>query len=288
MKYLQITFHITPLSTDAADLVMALSASCGLESFLADETEALTGYVQENAFDQEALEEVLSCFPMPETKVTFSIAAAEDKNWNEEWEQNGFEPVLINNKILIHSTYHHDLPQAEYHIIINPEQAFGTGSHDTTSMIMGRLLDMDLTGKKVLDAGCGTGILGIFASMQGASEVMGYDIDNWSVRNSLKNLELNGITNMQILEGDAGILSARHNAFDLVLANINKNILLHDMPSFTQCMAPNAEIIFSGFYTADAEDIKTKAQSLGLQYIDATERNDWMSLRFILLPHLPA
>lgn len=279
MKYQEIAFNITPYNEDAADLVAALSAEAGLESFIPADN-GLKGYARDIEFSREALDGILDSFPMPGVAVTYTVREAEDKNWNEDWEQHGFRPILIAGKVLIHSEAHTDLPHAEYDICINPRQAFGTGSHQTTEMIITRLLGMDLNGKKVLDAGCGTGILGIFSVMRGAQSVLGYDIDDWSVRNTEDNVRLNGISAMRVVEGDASVLTGSTERYDLILANINCNILLQDMPAFTEVLAQDGTLILSGFFTEDIPALCKKAAQLGLQLVDTTEKDNWASLLF--------
>ncbi len=197
-------------------------------------------------------------------KVTYRLAEAEDKNWNEEWERNGFEPVRIADRILIHSPEHHNLSPAEYDIVIDPHQAFGTGTHHTTGMILERLLGMDLGHKTVLDAGCGTGVLGIFCTLKGAKSVWAYDIDRWSVDNTKENMLLNGVKNMEVVEGNASILQGK-DAFDLILANINRNILLADLPSFVSVMHAGSQMILSGFYVEEYTFACAKSEKLGAE-----------------------
>ena len=246
MKYLELDFIISPYSRDAADILMALVADAGLESFV-DTPQGVKGYVQTGLFERSVLDSLTDIFPMNGVKVTYRLAEAEDKNWNEEWERNGFEPVRIADRILIHSPEHHNLSPAEYDIVIDPHQAFGTGTHHTTGMILERLLGMDLGHKTVLDAGCGTGVLGIFCTLKGAKSVWAYDIDRWSVDNTKENMLLNGVKNMEVVEGNASILQGK-DAFDLILANINRNILLADLPSFVSVMHAGSQMILSGFY----------------------------------------
>lgn len=200
MKYLELDFIISPYSRDAADILIALVADAGLESFV-DTPQGVKGYVQTGLFERSVLDSLTDIFPMDGVKVTYRLAEAEDKNWNEEWERNGFEPVRIADRILIHSPEHHSLSPAEYDIVIDPHQAFGTGTHHTTGMILERLLGMDLGHKTVLDAGCGTGVLGIFCTLKGAKSVWAYDIDRWSVDNTKENMLLNGVKTWKWLKG---------------------------------------------------------------------------------------
>ena len=278
MKYLEVTFTTHPCNETVNDVVSALAGEIGFESFVECEA-GVQAYIQQTLFDEEALKEMIASFPLPDTTVKYTIKEAEDKNWNEEWERNGFEPVRIADRILIHSPEHHNLSPAEYDIVIDPHQAFGTGTHHTTGMILERLLGMDLGHKTVLDAGCGTGVLGIFCTLKGAKSVWAYDIDRWSVDNTKENMLLNGVKNMEVVEGNASILQGK-DAFDLILANINRNILLADLPSFVSVMHAGSQMILSGFYVEDMPLLVQKAKSLGLNYLNHTEKENWATLLF--------
>lgn len=279
MKYFELDFKITPFSTDAADLLMTLVGEAGLESFVETE-DGFKGYAQERLFHQETLDEMVEAFPFIDHQVTYTIVEAEDKNWNEQWEKEGFKPVVIADRVLV--TNQQDAASSyDYKIIIDPHQAFGTGGHQTTGMIIERLLHMDLAGLDVLDAGCGTGILSIFALMRGAKHVFAYDIDNWSVRNTLENVALNSVAPIDVVEGDASVLTEGL-SYDVVLANINRNILLTDMPAFRSVMHKGSRLVLSGFYVEDIESLKAKAAELGLTFVNQTERENWASLMFEL------
>lgn len=279
MKYFELDFKITPFSTDAADLLMTLVGEAGLESFVETE-DGFKGYAQERLFHQEALDEMVEAFPFIDHQVTYTIVEAEDKNWNEQWEKEGFKPVVIADRVLV--TNQQDAASSyDYKIIIDPHQAFGTGGHQTTGMIIERLLHMDMAGLDVLDAGCGTGILSIFALMRGAKHVFAYDIDNWSVRNTLENVALNSVTPIDVVEGDASVLTEGL-SYDVVLANINRNILLADMPAFRSVMHKGSRLVLSGFYVEDIESLKAKAAELGLTFVNQTECENWASLMFEL------
>ena len=279
MKYFELDFKITPFSTDAADLLMTLVGEAGLESFVETE-DGFKGYAQERLFHQEALDEMVEAFPFIDHQVSYTIVEAEDKNWNEQWEKEGFKPVVIADRVLV--TNQQDAASSyDYKIIIDPHQAFGTGGHQTTGMIIERLLHMDMAGLDVLDAGCGTGILSIFALMRGAKHVFAYDIDNWSVRNTLENVALNSVAPIDVVEGDASVLT-EDLSYDVVLANINRNILLADMSAFRSVMHKGSRLVLSGFYVEDIESLKAKAAELGLTFVNQTERENWASLMFEL------
>lgn len=284
MKYIQVKFTAEPDSQDVRDIIAALAAEVGFDSFT-DEPDGLVGYCQEDLFNKETLTEVIQSLPIPDVKVSFEAAKAEDKNWNEEWEKAGFDPIIIDDRCAIicknmeedaTATY----PQLEkipMKITIDAQQAFGTGTHETTQMIVSLLLNQDLKEKRVLDCGCGTGILGIVAAKCGAKEVVSYDIDEWSVRNAEHNAELNGVE-LDVLEGDRRVLSHVSGVFDIILANINRNIILEDIDEFVSVMTTESKIILSGFYEQDAEAIIQKANELGLKENQRLLNHDWCCL----------
>lgn len=280
MRYYQVTFSIAPDTRDARDILSALSASAGFESFTEEEGK-LKGFVNVETFDKEALDEVIKDFPMEGVKIEYNVEECEDKDWNETWERSGFEPIVIGGRCVIYdvntglddSLY----PNAGLRIGIDAHKAFGTGTHETTQMIVGTLLDMDMKGKRVLDCGCGTGILGIVAAKLGAKEVVGYDIDDWSVRNTRHNAELNGVT-IDVLEGDKRVLSHVSGMFDVVLANINRNILLADMDAYADVMNSDAVLVLSGFYKEDVSMLLDKAAELGLKEAGSKSLNNWYCL----------
>lgn len=278
MQYIEVTFTVNPLSETANDIIAALAADLGFESFV-ESPEGTIGYVPAALYREEALHEALTDFPMSGTTITFTAKEMEDKNWNEEWEKNFFEPIVVDNRCVIHSTFHKDYPKATYDIIINPQMAFGTGHHQTTRLIISYLLDIDLQGKTVLDMGCGTSILAILASMRGASSLTAIDIDEWCVNNSIDNLALNHINNIKVFQGDASSL-ANEGPFDVIIANINRNILLADMQYYVARMNKGAEIYFSGFYESDLPMIQAEAERLGLRYLSHRVEKDWTAAQF--------
>lgn len=279
MKYFEVTFTILPYSETASDVLSALTAEIGFESFVECEG-GMQAYVQQSLFDEAALKAILSDFPMPDTQITYTITEPEDKNWNEEWERNFFQPIVIEGRCVIHSTFHKDYPKAEYDIVINPQMAFGTGHHETTSSILGALLEADLKGKSVLDMGCGTSILAILASMRGADRVTAIDIDDWCVNNSRDNIALNHLNNITVELGDASLLKGRE-PFDVVIANINRNILLNDMHAYVDGMHSGSEIYMSGFYVEDIDAIRQCGENLGLEFVGYREKNRWAAVKLI-------
>ena len=280
MKYFEVTFTTSPCNETVNDVVSALAGEIGFESFVEWEN-GVQAYIQQSLFDEEALKSMVSEFPLPDTKIEYTIVEAEDKDWNEEWEKNFFQPIVIGDRCCIHSTFHKDTPQTEYEILINPQMAFGTGHHETTSSIISELLEADLQGKSVLDMGCGTSILAILASMRGAGPITAIDIDDWCVNNSRDNIALNGINNITVEWGDANLLKGRE-PFDVIIANINRNILLADMAQYAACMHSGSELYMSGFYVQDIPVIQEKAESLGMEFIHHREKNNWAAVKFIM------
>ena len=299
MKYFEVEFRISPYSDDASDLLAALAGEAGFETFEAV-PDGLKGYVQQSLFDEQVLKDSLSDFPFEGVAITYNIREAEDRDWNEQWEQEGFEPIVISDgALVIHDGRH--LPEAEgkISIEIDAHLAFGTGTHETTRMICSKLLELatirsalplgssknfklsTINSFRVLDCGTGTGILSICALKLGATEAVGYDIDEWSVDNARHNAVINHVDDrFTSLLGDASILNKVEGLFNLVLANINRNILLADMPQFRTKMAPGAMLILSGFYTADSPMLIDKAQTLGLTLHQQVSDGDWACLVF--------
>lgn len=278
MKYLEFSFHTTPCTEVVNDVLSAVLADAGFESFV-EQPDGLLAYIQQSLYDEASVEAAISEFPIPDTAIEYSFVEAEDKDWNEEWEKNFFQPIVIGNRCVIHSTFHHDVPEAEYDIAINPQMAFGTGHHETTSLVIGEILDSKMDGKKVLDMGCGTSILAILARMKGAASCTAIDIDDWCVRNSIENIELNGVDEIEVCLGDASILADK-GPFDMVIANINRNILLADMQHYVARMNEGATLLMSGFYVDDIPLIKAEAERLGLTFNGYKEKNRWVVTSF--------
>lgn len=281
MKYLEFTFHTTPCTEIVNDVLSAVLGEAGFESFV-EQTDGIAAYIQKDLYNETVLKEALADFPLPDTQVEYAYQEAEDKDWNEEWEKNFFQPIVIGDRCCIHSTFHKDTPKTEYEILINPQMAFGTGHHETTSSIISELLDADLKDKSILDMGCGTSILAILASMRGANPVTAIDIDDWCVNNSKDNIILNQINNITVELGDASLLKGRK-PFDVIIANINRNILLADMPQYAACMHAGSELYMSGFYVQDIPVIREKAENLGMKFIHYREKNNWAAVKFIML-----
>ena len=286
MKYLVATFNIeaeADLLEASRDLLADGAAQAGFETF--EETEqGMDAYVQKELFDREALDAYIADFPISDAHITYSIQDAEDKDWNQEWEEQGFEPIYVADQVVIYDAKHPELyPDTSnrpdiIEIGIEAKLAFGTGNHETTRMIISQLLQMPIKTKRVLDCGTGTGILGLTASKLGAKEVVGYDIDEWSVENAKHNAVLNGVDNMEVLFGNSSVLNHVSGVFDVVMANINRNILLDDMRLFRSVMNTDATLILSGFYEEDVPVLLEKANELGLHETARHTDNNWTCL----------
>ena len=277
MKYYELSFTIEPYLEAYSDVLSASLAEIGFESFMPADN-GVTAYIQQPLYDGEQLRKVIEEFPFDNVSIQFSMAEAAYEDWNAVWEEEGFRPIVIDDTIVIHDVKHTDVPSVPYDIIITPKLAFGTGSHQTTRMIMRELAQLDLTGKSVADAGTGTGILAIMCVKRGAEDVFAYDIDEWSVENTRDNLLLNGIHNQVTVEkGDASVLSSTGNK-DLLIANINRNILLNDLPVFCSKLNPHGLLLLSGFYTEDAAVLVDAAQKQGLTLIKKESDENWCVL----------
>lgn len=278
MHYYKAEFTIEcedELKDIARELLSDIAGEAGFESF-EDTEQGVDGYVQMDLLDREALDEGIASFPLEGVKIDYVLACVIDEDWNQEWESIGFEPIDIDGQILVFDAKK-PIPELTHPISIGIEakNAFGTGTHETTRMILSQLLSTSLEGKRVLDCGCGTGILGIAASKLGADDVVAYDIDEWSVKNTDHNAVLNGVNNLRVMEGDASVLSHISGVFDIVMANINRNILLADMQAFKEVMNIGATLILSGFYTEDVPLLIEKAKELGLEERSRKVDNNW-------------
>lgn len=277
--YIKVRIDLGKETTpDAADLLAAFLADEGFESFEPDEL-GLNAYVAASRFDSDSPSRALSLLPFEGLTPSVTVEKIEGRDWNAEWERNYFKPIVIAGKAVIHSSFHTDVPEALYDIVIDPKMAFGTGHHSTTSLISSRLLDMDLEGKSVIDMGTGTGILAILASMRGASRVDAIEIDPPAYENACDNVKLNHHSDINVILGDASALSSLPEA-DLLLANINRNIILADMESYVKAVKPGGALIFSGFYVEDIPMLRERAESLGLEYVDYSENERWASVLF--------
>ena len=279
MNYIKISINVANLPEYKADVLTFELGEIGFSTF-ETENDTLIAYAKQTDFSAESLKQMAEDNEL--SSDDYSVEEVEDKDWNEEWEKNYFQPIVVDggeSKCVIHSSFHTDVPEAEYDIVINPKMSFGTGHHETTSSMLRWILSDSMQGKKVLDMGCGTAVLGILAKMRGADYVMGVDIDEWCKENATESAAINNI-DMEIKLGDASILP-KENTFDVILANINRNILLADMDKYVACLNNGGNLYMSGFYTEDIPVIKEKAESLGLKYEDFKEKNNWVAVKFL-------
>lgn len=277
MRYYEVNFTIEPYIEAYNDIFSALLAEIGFETFVPTE-DGLQAYIQQPIFEEDKLKQTIGEFPFAEVLIKYDVAEAEYEDWNAVWEEEGFYPIIIDDNIVIHDVKHSDVPNMPYDIIISPKLAFGTGSHQTTRMIMRQLLNLNLTGKKVIDAGTGTGILSIMCIKRGASEVFAYDIDEWSIENTKDNLLLNGIHNTVRVElGDSTVLDKTNHA-DLIIANINRNILMNDLKTFCSKLNKKGLLLISGFYTEDSSILIEAAKKEGLILSKTDSEDNWCML----------
>jgi ribosomal protein L11 methyltransferase len=273
LDYYKIEIRITPFEEWLRDVLTAELGEIGYESFMETEN-GFEAFIPYKDFNEEDVIQLLENF---EEKHTFNVQKdlIKEKNWNEVWEKNYFKPLVIGGECLIRAPFHKDFPRCNYEIVIEPNMAFGTGNHETTSMMLEAILKSDMQNKIVLDMGCGTGILGILASMKGASEITAIDIDEWSVKGTHENASRNNIKNLKVKQGDASLLGAKK--YDFIFANIHKNVLMNDLPAYSKCLNKNGLLFISGFYTEDIADLKAKAKEVGLKDIGFTKKNNWVA-----------
>ena len=259
-----------------SEILIAELGEKGFESFV--ETDfGVEAYILKEDWDESLIDD-LYILQSPEFTIEYEFIEIEQVNWNEEWEKN-FEPLLVDGTCSIRAPFH-EKPQADYDIIIEPKMSFGTGHHATTHMMVQYLLEMDLSGKKVLDMGCGTGILAILAEMRGANALEAIDIDNWCYLNTLENVERNNCKAIQVYEGDASLLGGKK--YDLIIANINRNILLKDLSVFSKCLNSGGNILLSGFYEDDLKIITQECTKNNLEFISNKTKTNWIAARYEL------
>ncbi|GAB3894664.1 50S ribosomal protein L11 methyltransferase [Larkinella knui] len=265
------------LPADYTDIFMAELGALGFESFV-ETDEGLSAYISESDFDETAVQSVIDKYA-DQTAIAYQINSLEKKNWNEEWERN-YQPIEVQDRIRVRASFHEPDAGFQYDIVINPKMSFGTGHHETTAMMLEHQLSVDAAGKTVLDVGSGTGILAILAALQGAERVVAFDIEEWAIENARENAELNGCSQIEVFQGTIHEVNPTER-FDIVLANINRNVLLDDIPVYVRLMKPDSTLLVSGFYEQDALDIEEKGLAEGLIKTGQLSRNKWVSLRFI-------
>ncbi|MFY8186468.1 MAG: 50S ribosomal protein L11 methyltransferase [Flavobacterium sp.] len=272
--YLGYHFKIEPKELGSEILIAELGEK-PFDSFT--ETDfGIIAYIPKEDWNEAILEDIY-ILQSPEFTVSYHIEEIAPVNWNEEWEKN-FEPIDVDGVCCVRAPFH-PKTDAPFDIVIEPKMSFGTGHHETTFMMIQHLLTTDLKGKKTLDMGCGTAILAILASMKGADPIDAIDIDNWCYQNSIENAQRNHCENIQVYEGDASLLTGKK--YDVIIANINRNILLNDMATYQACLSENGMLFLSGFYTEDIPALVDCCAAFGLELVHSLERNNWSSLKFI-------
>lgn len=272
--YIEYVFIVEP-SEPGTEILIAELGFMGFESFVENDN-GVTAYIQKEDWNISILD-TISVLNSEEFAISFSKKEIEQTNWNREWEKN-FEPIQVDDLVSIRAPFHEN-PNLKYDIVIEPKMSFGTGHHETTHMMVQHLIDLDLENKSTLDMGCGTGILAIFAEMKGAKPLDGIDIDNWCYLNSVENAERNNCKYISFYEGDASLLT--NQKYDVIIANINRNILLNDMATYTRCLNKNGILLLSGFYKEDIVTIDQEVSSHGLTIQNTLERNNWVSLKYL-------
>ncbi|MFD2248632.1 50S ribosomal protein L11 methyltransferase [Pontibacter ruber] len=273
MDFIEVTINVNP---DFADILIAELGELGFDAFVETEN-GFSAYIDEDKYAQDALEEVVNRYAGM-AEVTYQTQKIARQNWNEEWERN-FEPLFIGGQVSVRASFHEKPADAKYDIVINPKMSFGTGHHETTTLMIENQLTLDHQGKRVLDMGCGTGILAIMAGELGAKDIVGVEIEDWTVENARENAELNGYGSIDVRLGGAETI-AGDKPYDIILANINRNVLLEDMPAYKAVLKPQGYLLLSGFYTEDLPIIQERAAELGLNYISHRVKNNWVSAIF--------
>lgn len=287
--YYKVNFTITPACADAADLLADSLAAAGYESFEpAADGSAMIAFVPAALYADSDVAAAVADMPIDGLNIEWSAEFVEGQDWNAEWERNYFKPIVVAGQVAVHSTFHTDVPPAQYDIVIDPRMAFGTGHHATTTLMMQAILDADVQGKTVIDMGTGTGILAILASMRGAAKVIAIEIDPFAADNARDNVELNLNASerltVKVITGDADALLHYPGAADLFLANINRNIITADVARYAAAMRAGAQITVSGFYVADRPVVEAAATAARLTLKSVAELNDWSSMTFTKLP----
>ncbi|MFA9389889.1 MAG: 50S ribosomal protein L11 methyltransferase [Prolixibacteraceae bacterium] len=274
MTYQKATLVISPDNQENRDILIALLSEKGFESFVETE-ENIEAYIPEDLHLSVKIDQFEMILPF---KITFEMELIPDQNWNEVWEKNYFKPLLFADQCVIRAPFHTDFPKAKYEIIIEPNMAFGTGNHETTALMIEHILELNVPDKKILDMGCGTGILSILASKRHAKSILSIDIDTWSYEGTRENAALNNCSNIEVLHGDASLLGKQ--SFDYIFANIHKNVLIDDMSNYATVLKSNGTILLSGFYENDLQDIVDVALHNGLNLISYKSKNKWVAAKF--------
>ena len=272
-EYLNVVISCHP---DYTEILVAELSVAGFDSMMETES-GLEAYILKDDFNEADVTALQERYP--EAGLSYQVDKVIERNWNEEWEKN-YDPIRVDDDILVRATFHEPDPSVKYELVINPRMSFGTGHHATTYLMLKSQLDIDHAGKKVLDAGCGTAILAVMAEKLGASEVLAYDNNAWSTENAPENIELNSCSHVKIQEGIISTIDANP-PYDIILANINRNVLLEEIPAYVSHLSDGGTLLLSGFYTEDESQIQETAEGAGLQLQSKRERNNWSCMRFV-------
>ncbi|QJW92030.1 50S ribosomal protein L11 methyltransferase [Spirosoma taeanense] len=273
MNYIELNLRV---SLDYTDILTAELAELGFESFI-ETDEGLNAYITEPAFDETEIQKLVAKYA-DQTAIAYEVSSLEKRNWNAEWERD-YESIEVANSVRVRASFHQPDARFRYDIVINPKMSFGTGHHETTAMMLEQQLSLDFTGKTVLDVGSGTGILAILAAKMGAQSVLAFDIEEWAVENARENAELNACPQVTVLQGTIADVDSS-NRYDVILANINRNVLLAEIPAYVGLLNSAGYLLVSGFYEHDAADIQQKAIETGLTLIQDMAIREWTSLLF--------
>ncbi|MDF9828860.1 50S ribosomal protein L11 methyltransferase [Parabacteroides sp. PF5-6] len=279
MNYQALSFtYISPLDLEIINDVLAAElGEIGFESFVTHEN-GLTAYISENNYDPAILDERLTVFPLEGVEIRYESELIVGQDWNEEWEKNYFKPIRIGKDCIIRASFHPEEEGFTYPILIDPKMAFGTGNHETTFLMISEILKIDMEGKEVLDMGCGTAVLAILSAMKGAKRIVAIDIDEWAYANAIENCKLNQTEQIRVVLGGAEKI-ADYPPFDLIFANINRNILLADMAEYVRNLKPGGYLYMSGFYEEDIPVIEKEMTAQGLTLASVAGKNNWVALK---------
>ncbi len=279
MDYIELKVEVKPSSQETNEMIIAQLAEIDFESFTENDN-GLNAYIKSPDYTSALEDKLKDLFLPEETSISYVINRIKGENWNAKWESD-FEPILVNNRCLVKASFHKNLPEFEYEIIIDPKMSFGTGHHQTTHLMIEAILNEDFINKTVLDMGSGTGVLAILAEKRGAKDVLAIDIDDWAYQNSLENIKVNGCYKIKTVCGDVSFIQGK--SFDIILANINRNILLSDIGHYVKSLSHNGKLILSGILKSDIEVIQQNTNEHGLSHLTTATRDEWVTMSFVKL-----